>query len=330
MGRQALLWLVGVVVALQVPSTTPALARHEALSRSGAVGSRNAQQMVLDAGRTMLGVSASGDAKKLADVQINKRVLVNGTLNANTMVTKNLTVVGDANVEAVLTASRVRATMVSADIVEAGILRSPTGTITIDGNLALDGGLRGDSAAPVFLQTSEMLVDGVAQWRLWQHDHFEDGAEGWSMQTRGTCNAAAAAATETAPPADVFLGGWQPCDAAADAAANATKTFKDMPPHTHVRLKAAMHFFDRWNGESAFASVDGLYVWADTAKLTDAQVKSGLNICGAPYPETRLAAPIDVTLKHSASTLTVDFSSTLHGNACEHSWAVDDVAVYVR
>ena len=80
----------------------------------------------------------------------------------------------------------------------------------------------------------------------------------------------------------------------------------------------------------AFASVDGQFVWADTGKLTAAQVRSGLNLCGADSPEARLSAPIDVVVQHSGPELSVAFGSTLQGNACEHSWAVDDVAIYVR
>lgn len=310
-----------VVASLPATESARTRARHKALAQSAG----STKQQVLDARIGMTDeASAAPSAGSLADVQINKRVLVNGTLNANTLVTKNLTVVGDSSAH-VVTASRVRATMISADIVEAGILRSPTGTITIDGNLALDGGLHTPPAA-MFLQTSEhVVVNGVKQWRLWEHDSFERDAAGWSMQTRGSCGAGRAGATP-----DLFLGGWQPCAAAASAGANATKTFQGLPPHTQLRLKSSMHFFDRWDGEMAFAVVDGLHVWADTGRLTAQQVRSGLNLCGADSPETRLAAPMDVVLQHSDPNVTVSFGSTLQRNACEHSWAVDDVAVYVR
>ncbi|MFN3503927.1 MAG: hypothetical protein ACK4ZJ_16890, partial [Allorhizobium sp.] len=61
---------------------------------------------------------------------------MNGTVSAKALDAKTITVQGDASISTI-TASRVQATLVSADVVEAAIIRSPTGTITIDGNLAL-------------------------------------------------------------------------------------------------------------------------------------------------------------------------------------------------
>lgn len=64
------------------------------------------------------------------------RAAVNGTVTSKTMASKTARVSGDASIGTV-TASRVAATLLSADVVETGILKSPSGTITIDANLAL-------------------------------------------------------------------------------------------------------------------------------------------------------------------------------------------------
>lgn len=48
-----------------------------------------------------------------------------------------------------------------------------------------------------------------------------------------------------------FLGG--PC--AAGGAVPLTRTLRELPPHTQVRITARVHFIDNWRGESAFAQV---------------------------------------------------------------------------
>jgi hypothetical protein len=279
---------------------------------------------------------APAPSSSLSDVTFNKRLVVNATVNAANMVARNLTVMGDASAT-VLTASRVRATMLSADVVEAGILRSPTGTITIDGNLALDGGLRADpddaaarGGATSFLAT-EVIVNGVRQWRLLEHDDFEGEDEnaalrGWTPgATRTACGGL-----------DHALGGY--C-APVPVSGTFNKTFSALPTHSQLRLKARVHFLDDWRGETAFARVDGKYVWSDAAGTASvggvaaAEARApGINVCGADTADRKLSAPVDVIVKHSGPEATVAFGSTLDADSdpCERSWAVDDVVIYVR
>jgi len=262
-----------------------------------------------------VGNGAGGGAEpearpKFKGVSFNKRLMVNGTLECKALETANLTVLGDVTV-ATMRSSRISTTLISADVVETGIIRSPTNTITIDGNLVLDGS---NAGATSFLAT-EVIIGGVKQWRLLHHDDFEPDtnySSGWDVTARGTCGSGSK---------DHFLGGH--CKTAAE---NASKTFENLPRHSQLRVKARVHFLDQWDGEAAFMLVDGTFMWADTATSP----KRGFNLCGADASEARISVPVDVTLKHSGPAATVMFGSSLQGDACTHSWAVDDVVLYVR
>jgi hypothetical protein len=254
---------------------------------------------------------ASTEARpKFKGVSFNKRLMVNGTIECGSLETGNLTVLGDVSVASVRS-SRVSTTLVSTDVLETGIIRSPTNTITIDGNLVLGGSNAGASS---FLAT-EVIIGGVKQWRLLYHDDFEpdvENSDGWDVAARGICGPESK---------DWFLGGH--CKTATE---NATKTYEKLPIHTQLRVKARVHFLDQWDGEMAFMKVDGQFMWADSATSP----KQGINICGSSASEARLSVPVDITLTHSGPSATVSFGSTLQGDPCMHSWAVDDVVLYIR
>lgn len=289
--RSALLLLCGVLVLSQAVATNLA-AKQRALARAPEAG--------------------------VNDVTINKRLLVNGAVKATSMTTKNLTVVGDASAK-VLTSSRVTTSLLATEVLETGVLRSPTGVIIIDGNLQLSGEVAEKAGGESFLSLGER-VRGGRQWRLAGHDDFEDGTAGWqftnrtSVDMRSTCGAKS----------DHFLGGH--CRFANQ---ETSKVFTDLPRHTQIRVKARAHFLDSWNGEVLFAKVGDAVVWADTC---NAPVLPGaaLNICGASSPDLKLSSPIDVVLPHSSSTVEVTFGSTLNGDPCEQSWGIDDVMVYTN
>ncbi len=71
----------------------------------------------------------------LLEVQILIRA-VNGTVSARKAEFESLKVRGDS-ASTTLTAKKLRSTLLSVDVVETSVIRSPTGTITIDGNLVL-------------------------------------------------------------------------------------------------------------------------------------------------------------------------------------------------
>jgi len=187
----------------------------------------------------------------------------------------------------------------------------------------------------------EVVVRGVKQWALVRHDHFQtpDSIDGWRLVgtneplPTGSCGSGSG---------DSFLGGH--CQLANGPA---RKVFTHLPPHTHLRVTARYHFIDNWNGETAFAQVDQHFVWSSShrAAPTDGTAVSGIQMCGSDaYPESRLSAPIDVSVAHTASAVAIAFgahsAASASGavrsladerqNACERSFGVDDVSIYVR
>ena len=235
---------------------------------------------------------------------------VNGTLECQSLDTANLTVMGDVAADTVKS-SRISTTLISADVLETGILRSPTNTITIDGNLVLAGANSGGTTS--FLAT-EVIVGGVKQWRLLRHDDFDTDLNGWNAPGRGRCGEKTK---------DFFLGGH-----CLTSNGNASKIFSGLPSHNQIRITARVHFLDKWDGEVAFMRADSNVVWADTAS-SSSQSSLG-NLCGGSHPDSRLSVPIDITIQHGSSDLEIQFGSSLQGDACDHSWAVDDVIIYSK
>eukprot|EP00939_MAST-03C_sp_MAST-3C-sp1_P004995 g4995.t1 len=259
----------------------------------------------------LMEVNAEAKTPEFKGVTFNRRLLVNGTLKSKALETANLTVVGDVTASTVK-CSRVSSTLISTDVLETGIIRSPTNVITIDGNLVIAGGA--SSASQTSFLATEVIVGGVRQWSMLHHDDFDHGMDGWNAPGRGSCKESA----------DYFLGGH-----CKTSSANATKTFKNLPKHSQIRITARVHFLDQWNGEVAYLRSDDRVVWADTAKSLNLPGDAG-NVCGGPFADSRISVPVDVTFRHVKSEVELTFGSSLQGNPCEKSWAVDDVVVYVK
>eukprot|EP00164_Ancoracysta_twista_P006396 GFYU01008901.1.p1 GENE.GFYU01008901.1~~GFYU01008901.1.p1 ORF type:complete len:377 (+),score=104.27 GFYU01008901.1:136-1266(+) len=179
----------------------------------------------------------------------------------------------------------------------AGTLKSKS-DVTIDGDINIDGGL---------------YLDNVRQWQIAFLDDFAEGASGWSKMATSTCGNQ-----------NQILGGH--CNFAGG---EVQKHFKGLPPHEFLRLKAVFHFIDRWEGEMAFAQVDGAFVWTEVH--TSLNVVNGINMCGKPdEPETKMGVVVDVVIPHTGSDAIIGFGSSLDADPCESSWGVDNVFLLLR
>jgi len=171
------------------------------------------------------------------------------------------------------------------------------------------------------LLASDVRLGGAAQWSLWDLDTFDAADSGqWSMNDHGFCGS----------PHDQFLGGHCKLGALMTA-----RKYVNLPPHSKVRVRARVHFFDQWKGESVVLAVDGQPAWAESHDWCPAFLgwmctKYGVNTCGRDTPD-RLSVKAEVTLAHSAPELDLAFSSTLPGSTdpCYTSWGLDDVSVEV-
>lgn len=282
----------------------------------------------------------AGDIEIARNLNVKKRLDVGGVVMAG-----GVAVNGTLTSEQVAVESTLKAGTVSADVVRTDILSAAAGdTIVVDGNLELVGaggktGADAGSHTPLSFLAQSVLIDGVAQWRLVSSENFDTKVvAGWGVRVGDASTPPKTSVCGLAD--DAFVGGH--CNLAAGSLA---KTFAQLPPHTEVRIKATVNFLDEWHGEQAFAKMDQSYVWLDTvgqagggvaaaaaARKLDASRNSKLNICGGDAADLALGQMVDISKQHSADTLTLEFGTTLgeHVDACEQSWGIDDVQVFVR
>ncbi len=147
--------------------------------------------------------------------------------------------------------------------------------------------------------------------RLIAFDDFDDGVDGWSSSTLS----------------EPICGSDPMLVLVANEGAIASKTYSALPAHTHVRVQATAYFVDDWQGESAAIKLDGQFAWTQSH---DQRSSAGArNVCGNPrIPESNIGVPIDITVAHTASTLTLAALTTIPGASNAHL-ALDDVRVLV-
>lgn len=166
---------------------------------------------------------------------------------------------------------------------------------------------------------STLSSGGIPQWRLWDLDTFDVNDSGdWSIHDKSFCGV----------PEDQFLGGH-----CKFAATTTMRRYQNLPPHTRIRIKARVHFFDDWDGESLILQVDSTPMWAQSHKWCSGILewkcrKFGMDSCGKQTPD-KLSVLAKVELAHISQSIDVAFTSNmpLNTDACTKSWGVDDVSI---
>lgn len=165
-----------------------------------------------------------------------------------------------------------------------------------------------------------VTVHGVSQWRTLYSEDFDspNGAVGWSRNQVTKCAGV------------TLLGGF-----CRFSKGEVTKTFTQLPPHDHLRIRATYHFIDRWIGEAGFMklnigeSFEPVVVW--TEQHAQDMSMNGVSICGQTTPEGKFAVPIDITVPHTQAAVDVTFGSTMEDmDPCDESWGVSAVELLVR
>eukprot|EP01017_Pseudomicrothorax_dubius_P005654 TRINITY_DN11473_c0_g1_i3.p1 TRINITY_DN11473_c0_g1~~TRINITY_DN11473_c0_g1_i3.p1 ORF type:complete len:296 (-),score=33.75 TRINITY_DN11473_c0_g1_i3:71-958(-) len=163
----------------------------------------------------------------------------------------------------------------------------------------------------------DLFFDRVEQWKLVAHELFHLEPIGWSMSQITTCGGV------------YLLGGY-----CVLSGGEVTKTFSDLPAHKMVRITATYHFIDAWTGETGFMRANVgrerqmEYIW--TEKYDASKSKNSINVCGNHYGEGKFAVPIDVTIPHIESSITIGFGSTLDQDPCDESFGISNVQIYIR
>ncbi|CAD8056171.1 unnamed protein product [Paramecium sonneborni] len=159
----------------------------------------------------------------------------------------------------------------------------------------------------------------LQQPMLFVLDDFEIPLDGWSDTRVSQCQTIQ----------NYFLGG--PCYFSNNTV---SKTFVGLPSHEYITISFNFHFIDQWQGEIAQLRVDKLIVWQDTYNWCDKVMpwlcyKQGINSCGGDAPD-QIGQAIRLTLYHINSFVNLEFSTTLgKKDACQASWGIDNVAIYV-
>ena len=106
--------------------------------------------------------------------------------------------------------------------------------------------------------------------------------------------------------------------------AYAYKKYYGMVAHSYVRITFDFYMIDSWNSETATMTVDGSHTWSATG--TRWSDSSTMRQCGvSDWGDTKLR--VDVGVPHSASTLTLRFSSNLDQDACNEAWGLNNLVL---
>jgi hypothetical protein len=295
-----------VVLSVSLALAAAALRGGEDVMAKGALGEPSAFVQV-DAQAGTQGVSGR-------HLGVRGDFTVQGTLKANTLTSPigDVSVSGSLNVMGTIEAGSAKGAHVKVE----SVTSVQNGISSKEDQLLVLGKIDADSVTTDTVTSSFLEIDGEKQWSLVTLEDFEEETEveGWSQKDITECAG------------QKFLGG--PCTKAGDS--KVTKTFTNLPPHTQLRVAAKYLFIDSWDGESAFMSVDGRHVWADTYNHASIDRSKALNVCGNETPEGRLMRNIDVTVPHTEGSFELTFGATTDEHSCDESFGVDSVMIFVR
>lgn len=165
--------------------------------------------------------------------------------------------------------------------------------------------------------SSGYKVRGVNQWILVVNEEFSSGASGWSNNIISSCGGV------------TMLGGY--CNFAG---IEVSKTFKELPPHSYLRIEANYHFIDAWNGETGYMKLnigkdnELVYTWVESYSAVSGE--KGINVCGGRWAEGKFSSPIDITIPHEGKDLTIAFGSTLEQDACVESFGFSSLKIFIK
>ena len=115
------------------------------------------------------------------------------------------------------------------------------------------------------------------------------------------------------------------------AGASVQKTLTDVIPHSHARISFDFLRLDSWDGEYAYLNLNGTQIWSRTGYNGNGSMICGREGLGGYWVYGRDEKwSVDIQSTHSATALTLFFSSTLNQSAYDESWGVDNLEVWVK
>lgn len=189
--------------------------------------------------------------------------------------------------------------------------QTDTCTLEVDRRMRIHGELLASTSHSFIIQDYE-------QWKLIIVEDFQGQITGWSEDDISNCG--------TSP--DLFLGGH--CKFSSEVV---SKTF-DLPEHKYLQIQFNFHFLDRWEAESAYLKIDGEYVWSESYQAcnnlhSDLCMYKGIDVCGDDFPD-RMGYPVRFVAAHTQDTVLIEVSTNLDRDACEVSWGIDDLQIFIK
>ncbi len=244
-------------------------------------------------------------------MRINSNFAVTGEITGNKFYAEDAVLTGLTKIGTKLQSETITAKKVSAESIIIDKLLSKTGVLTIEADLVINNDISADS---VNMRGTSFVLEGVRQWGLVHHDDFESekSLDGWSDKRLSRCKNGK----------NSFLGGH--CNLSYN---EVSKVFKNLPKHEKLKVNAAYHMLDSWDGEFAYMKIDGEKVWYKQGVFNP---EMGIDICGGDHNDPAFNIPVEVTVPHEKEEVVVTFGSTLDEEPCNESFGVDDVMIYVR
>jgi len=249
----------------------------------------------------------TADSKK--EMKINSNLFVTGNVTSGDLTANDVTISGILQVQNLIKTKKISSNSMETKTLITEVIKSPTGVVTIQGDLILNNDVDTDT---LNVKATSFIVQDVKQWTLKSHDDFESEAslDGWSDKRTNRCKGK-----------NTHLGGH--CNFSFN---EVSKVYKNLTKHVNLRVNAAYHMFDSWEGETGYMKIDGEIVWTKQGTHSE----KGVNICGGDYNDPAYNIPIDVTVPHDKAEVKVSFGSTLDEDACNESFGIDDVMIYLK
>lgn len=217
---------------------------------------------------------------------------VNGKVTCDSIEADSIDTDGSVEIDSSLISDTISSTYISTESLTVSTITSPTGTLSIEGNIDLS-----PSTSSTFLQNN---------WKLTKQDTFEESHQEWSTTIRNLCGQQS------------YLGG--------DCSVNHIYKKFDLPSHSFVRIVGTLHLLDLWHGEKIEIKADGQVVWSRKGHSST----KGVNICGLEHPDPGFATKFDIMVPHSYKEILVSFESSLDQNKCHASFAIGQVNILTR
>lgn len=196
-------------------------------------------------------------------MRINSNLHVIGNVLSSDITAGEAKISGNVEVVKLIQSKKLVSESIQTKLLSVETISSPTGVVTIRGDLVLTNEISADN---LNFRASSFIVQEVKQWSFKEHDDFESekSLEGWSDKRTNKCNKGK----------NTFLGGH--CNFSYN---EVYKTYKNLPFHRAIRVNAAFHMFDSWDGETGYMKIDDEIVWTKQGQHSE----KGINICGGDH-----------------------------------------------